>query len=837
MAIFLLIAGLGAAIGLAFHVIVLIVASAGVLLFMFVTSMMTDVGLGTAVLDAVIGVAVLQGGFVVGTVIRTTAFGASRRGGASDAGLDPDHADFDRPLSSFDARGFVTVSQTGADGVLAESYEAEIEAEAGFSDRLNDLFRSAPGFMAVLRGPHHVVESANEAFRVLLGGRDVIGRSIREGVPELAGQGFTEKLDLAYGNGELFRDASAQISLVRAPDTAPEQRFLDFVFEPIRDRRDRTIGIFVEGHDVTNAVHAEVRVRETERLARSTIDALPEGIAVVDAEGRIIAANRMWTDAGEGILGTAEGSEFLAACRAAERGGDSDAGAIAALVEGALSGKEDDAGVEYERTTLAGPRHFAIRAARFPGDGPLRVALTVQDITERKAYESRIEYLANHDAVTGLPNRNLLADRARQVIERAGGSRSGLALLAIDLDEYEHIKDAYGHTVGDAVMAACAERIGRLARPGDTLACIGESEFVLVLGDDREPGIEAARMGRSILDELAVPFTIGEHELSLSASIGISLFPSDGDDLPALLKNAEAAIDRARSLGGGTYQFSSPEMSARANERVIIEGELGRALRRGQLELHFQPQVEMATGALIGVEALARWQHPELGWLAPSRFIPIAEKTGMIGPIGRHILLEACRQGRAWQRDGVASVPIAINITASQLRHPDFPGLVEDAIAETGIDPGAVELEITEGMMIEVSDALLARLDSLKRLGVRLSIDDFGTGYSNLVYLRTFPLDRLKIDRSFIATAATDERSRSIVRAVLGLGESFGLDVVAEGVETAEQAALLEGLGCRQAQGYLYAMPMRGDELTQWILERHTEGRRTSTPQGGQQRA
>lgn len=274
---------------------------------------------------------------------------------------------------------------------------------------------------------------------------------------------------------------------------------------------------------------------------------------------------------------------------------------------------------------------------------------------------------------------------------------------------------------------------------------------------------------------------------------------------------------RAKALGRGGFQFYSPEMSARANERVIIEGELRRALRRDQFELHFQPQVATGTGDLVGVEALVRWKHPELGWLQPVRFIPIAEETGLIGPLGRYVLREACLQSRAWQDQGVPEVPVAVNIAAAQLRHADFVLMVRQIIEETGIDPQSLELEITEGTMMEVTEPLLARIDSLKQLGVRLSIDDFGTGYSNLAYLRTFPLDRLKIDQSFIASLTQDEGSQSIVRAILGLGESLGLDVVAEGVETAEQAALLEKLGCRHAQGYLYGRPMPGDELVTWV--------------------
>ena len=401
-------------------------------------------------------------------------------------------------------------------------------------------------------------------------------------------------------------------------------------------------------------------------------------------------------------------------------------------------------------------------------------------------------------------------------------------MLTVDLDNFKQLNDAYGHTVGDATIAACALRIADAAEGlSDTVARLGSDEFVVVVGDAADPATAAARIARAIHDAVNAPMAVlDDHEFTLLASVGISLYPSDGTTFDALLKNAEAAMYRAKALGRGGYQFYSPEMSARANERVIFEGELHRALLREQFELHFQPQIEIATGDLVGVEALVRWQHPELGWLQPARFIPIAEETGLIGPLGRYVLREACLQSRAWRDQGMPAVPVAVNISAAQLRHADFLTMVREIIAETGIDPKTLELEITEGTMMEVTEPLLARVDSLKQLGVRLSIDDFGTGYSNLAYLRTFPLDRLKIDQSFIASAPHDEGSQSIVRAILGLGESLGLEVVAEGVETAEQAALLEKLGCRNAQGYLYGRPMPANELVAWVSARYESGRR-----------
>ncbi len=586
-----------------------------------------------------------------------------------------------------------------------------------------------------------------------------------------------------------------------------------------------------QGPGGTDAVRAGERLREAERLSRSTLDALTVHVAVVEADGKIVTVNKAWREFGAAhgvpLPEASEGSNFLAACDEAAARGDRDAAKVAELIRRAISGDAGHGQWEYEGESPAGRRWFSLRVNRFVGDGPVRVLIAREDVTERKVNESRIEYLATHDALTGLPNTNLLEDRTRQSIERSRRSSQGLAFLTVDLDNFKQLNDAYGHSVGDATIAACAQRIADAAEGwSDTVARLGSDEFVVVVGDAADAATVAARMARAIHEAVNAPMAVlDDHEFTLLASIGISLYPSDGTTFDALLRNAEAAMYRAKAFGRGGYQFYSPEMSARANERVIFEGELHRALLREQFELHFQPQIAIATGDLVGVEALVRWQHPELGWLQPARFIPIAEETGMIGPLGRFVLREACLQNRAWRDQGMPIVPVAVNISAAQLRHADFLTMVREIIAETGIDPKTLELEITEGTMMEVTEPLLARIDNLKQLGVRLSIDDFGTGYSNLAYLRTFPLDRLKIDQSFIASALHDEGSQSIVRAILGLGESLGLEVVAEGVETAEQAALLAKLGCRNAQGYLYGRPMPASDLVAWASARYGSAR------------
>ena len=825
MTIFLMLAALGVALGFGFRVSILFFASAITLVAVFVLSRQSGVEVSGAAFNALIGLIGLQLGYVTGAGTSSLAIGASQQRDGAIA------RPFDAAVPSALAGGEKSSFAPSTDLVGPH----EPVAGSDLDDHLQDLFLHALGFMMVLRGPDHVIESLNNSCRDLIGDRVVVGRPLRDAVPELAGQGYVELLDAAYRTGEVRKGVHVPALLGGSSEGASQGRVLDFICAPIREPSGRVSGVFLEGHDVTEALRADERLRDVELLSRSTLDALAEQIAVVEADGTIATTNRAWRDFA-GANGTLmpmarEGSNYLAACDEAAAGGDRDAAKAASLIRRVISGEIRQGQWEYEGSVPAGRRWFSLKVNRFAGDGPVRVLVAREDVTERKANESRIEYLATHDALTGLPNRNLLGDRAQQSIERSRRSGQGLAVLAVDLDNFKQLNDAYGHSVGDATIAACALRIAGAAEGlSDTVARLGSDEFVVVVGDTEDPGTAAARTARAVHDAVMAPMTIlADHEFTLLASVGISLYPSDGTTFDALLKNAEAAMYRAKALGRGGYQFYSPEMSARANERVLFEGELHRALLREQFELHFQPQIEIATGALVGVEALVRWQHPELGWLQPARFIPIAEETGLIGPLGRYVLREACLQNRAWRDQGMPAVPVAVNISAAQLRHADFLAMVEEIIAETGIDPRTLELEITEGTMMEVTEPFLARIASLKRLGVRLSIDDFGTGYSNLAYLRTFPLDRLKIDQSFIASAPSDEGSQSIVRAILGLGESLGLEVVAEGVETDEQAALLERLGCRNAQGFLYGRPMPANELVAWAEARYEFRRR----QGG----
>jgi diguanylate cyclase (GGDEF)-like protein len=420
---------------------------------------------------------------------------------------------------------------------------------------------------------------------------------------------------------------------------------------------------------------------------------------------------------------------------------------------------------------------------------------------------AQLEHAATHDSLTGLPNRLLLTDRLAQATAQSERYSRGFAVLVIDLDRFKSINDSLGHIAGDEMLTEVARRLRAVLRKADTLARLGGDEFVLVLNE-----IAAARDAESVasklLASLAVPVVLSGIEVQISASIGISLFPQDGVDAESLLKHADAAMYHAKKNGRNAFQFFAPVMNVFARERLELESGLRRALAQSEFELHYQPKVDVGTGRIESAEALIRWRHPKRGLTAPSGFIPIAEETGLIVPIGEWVLREACRQARAWQTGGLRPLRIAVNLSPQQFKQKSLIATVKNALEAARLDPGYLELELTESAVMHDAESSIQVLRQLSTLGVRISVDDFGTGYSSLSYLRRLPLDKLKIDRSFIREVVASRDDAEIVRAIISLAHSLHLKVIAEGVETAEQLSFLRGLGCDQYQGFHCSPPV-----------------------------
>lgn len=454
----------------------------------------------------------------------------------------------------------------------------------------------------------------------------------------------------------------------------------------------------------------------------------------------------------------------------------------------------------------------SLSAERLELDGVAHAVMPVTEITALKLAEKRIRYLATRDPLTGLPNRLLLLDRLARAIAQASRETRPLALLFIDLDRFKTINDSLGHTLGDAFLRAVAHRIGALMRSGDTLARFGGDEFVALLdgiGNSQDAAVAAQR----ILDAMQQPFQIEGHLLSRGVSVGISVYPADGDDPATLIRNADTAMYNAKEAGRGVWRFFASEMNARVKHRLWLENGMREALALGQFELLYQPKVEIRSGKIAGLEALLRWRHPELGLIAPGQFMDVAEETGLIVPIGRWVFQQVCEQIASWQRLGVVH-PVAVNLSVRQ-----FNARLQDDIAEalssTGVNPQQIELEITESLFMQDPVMVGAILQALSQGGTRVALDDFGTGFSSLTSLKQFFVHTLKIDRSFIHDIETDPQDVAIVRAVIAMARSIGVRVVAEGVEGEAQLTILRELECDEYQGFLFAHPMTPAEVAQ----------------------
>jgi len=435
-----------------------------------------------------------------------------------------------------------------------------------------------------------------------------------------------------------------------------------------------------------------------------------------------------------------------------------------------------------------------------------------RDISERLRAQELLKYQANHDALTGLPNRNLLGDRIGQSIALAHRDRRVMAVVFLDLDDFKLINDTLGHRAGDQLLKLVGERLRECVRDSDTVARLGGDEFVVLLND--QPGKETVTHAvHRLVAAIANPLDVEGHEIITSCSVGISLYPSDGVDGDTLLKHADTAMYEAKADGRGNFRFFSAAMNAELSQRMKIEAGLRRALEREEFVLHFQPRIGLRSGAIEGLEALVRWNSPESGLVAPARFIPVAEDSGLIVPIGHWVLRAACSRLRDWHALGAGRINVSVNISPRQFKRPELVESIQRILAETGLEPGFLELEVTESLVMENAEDFVARLNALKALGVEISVDDFGTGYSSLNYLKRFPVDRLKIDQSFVRDITDDQDDATIVKAIVRLGHSLGLRVTAEGVETAEQLEFLRACRCDQAQGYLFSRPLPAEEI------------------------
>jgi diguanylate cyclase (GGDEF)-like protein/PAS domain S-box-containing protein len=458
------------------------------------------------------------------------------------------------------------------------------------------------------------------------------------------------------------------------------------------------------------------------------------------------------------------------------------------------------------------PVRLGITAVKDSARQTTHYVALITDISDLRLARDRLEQVVNHDPLTGLPNRRLLNELLEHAIQRGIRQRSRVAVLFIDLDRFKVINDTLGHQTGDALLALVSRRLGQLIRKSDLLARLGGDEFIIVM-DGFDSVEDVAQVAQKIIQATATAFQVDDRDLFVGATIGISLYPDDGQDAAELVKAADIAMYQAKQHSPGGYCYYSRTLSTRRIERFALENELRQALARDQLTLYYQPQVSLPDGRIVGAEALIRWHHPELGLISPGRFIPLAEETGLILPIGEWVLREAASQTRRWAQSGYGLKSVSLNVSGVQIQRSNFSDTVYGVLVETGCDPCSLELEITESTAMHNTSHVNDILGNLKSLGVRLAIDDLGTGYSSLSRLRRMPLDKLKIDQSFIRELPRNKQDAAIARTILALGASMELEVIAEGVEKRAQATLLADMGCRFAQGYHFGRPMPATEF------------------------
>ncbi len=594
--------------------------------------------------------------------------------------------------------------------------------------------------------------------------------------------------------------------------------------------RARRSGRFLR-QEVKRRHEAVTALKESERHFRETVDLLPQSVFETDREGRVVFWNQCALDlsgySAEDMHGGLLLSQFLAS-------------------------EDQDRLQEVFPQVIAGQRLVNSQFTILKKDGSTLPALisadaldlqgqvvgirgSIVDISDRvqtektlRQNEARLNYLAYHDTLTDLPNRALFHHRLEHALARARRFGSQLALFVIDLDRFKNFNDSLGHDIGDQVLWKVACQLRNGLREVDTLARIGGDEFVIVQ-ENVASQADVATVAKKVLSLLVQPISLREHQLSLTASIGISLYPQNGEDANSLMRKADRAMYQAKNKGGDCFSFFSAEDDDLVEERLFLENDLRQAVDRNELLLHYQPQIDLASGRMVGVEALVRWQHGQRGMISPGDFIPLAEETGLIVSIGEWVLRAACIQGRKWQQAGLPPVRVAVNISTWQIRQPDFVDMVESILEESGFDPQFLELEITESAVMDNVQEAVRILNIFQQRGISLAMDDFGTGYSSLSSLQRLPLSKLKIDRSFIREVTSNPNDAALTSSVIALGRTMGLGVVAEGVETEEQLLFLQQMDCAQVQGFLFSKPLPAGEVVA-LFERSFVSSPVSSP-------
>ena len=627
----------------------------------------------------------------------------------------------------------------------------------------------------------------------------IVGKTVREAIGDAAYRLIEPHVEKAIAGERVVYERPAVLP-------SGETRHIEVHLEPHFAHDHTQLGAFVLITDITRHRVAEQAIRESEERMRK--------FAAVTSEGIFFHKGGIVSDVNDAISTISGYSrEELIGRHTLDFVPEDQRQKVAEYIR---TGSES--GIESELLHRQGHRVpvEVIGKTIYRGGESFRLAV-MRDISERKRAEAHIQYLARHDTLTGLPNRAFLGERLEALLALARRHDVTAAILFIDLDNFKKVNDSLGHHAGDELLKEVATRIRSNLRDADIVARLGGDEFLVALADLGAPG-DAARVAGKLLSAISAPVVLEGQAVYVTPSIGISLFPRDGSSADDLIRHADAAMYRAKASGRSNFQFYAPSLSAETTGALGKEATLREAIERGEFEMHYQPQVAISDGRLTGIEALVRWRHPQHGVLAPAEFVPFAEARGLIIPIGRWVLRQACLQMRAWRDAGYAIAPVGVNVAAVQFQRDGLVGEIAQVLNESGLAPADLEIELTESCLME--DAAVAdKLDALKALGVRIAVDDFGTGYSSPAYLKRYPIGKLKIDRSFIGDLASDSTDAAITTAIIRLGKALNLAVLAEGVETESQLTFLKSQGCDEMQGYLAGRPQPAEEFAARYLE------------------
>ena len=604
-------------------------------------------------------------------------------------------------------------------------------------------------------------------------------------------------------------DASDSMLIVQARDITERKRAV----EELRDSHGKMEKRVAERtRELTREIAERGRAEKDLRLAAKVIEAASEAVVITDAKFQIISVNPSFTEM-TGYRASEVKGKLASFYGAVKR----DRGLLTDMRKAIKStGRWEVEFWDRQKNDEEYAARLSLSSITEAGGRKQQYVALINNITKRKQDEENIRRQANYDSLTGLPNRELFLDRLAQSLFNMSRAGQKLALMFLDLDGFKLVNDTLGHNVGDLLLRETSRRLRGCIRDTDTVARLGGDEFTVIMPGVIDPQ-KVLVVAQRVLDSLSEAFVLEGHETFVSCSIGITIYPDDAADSHELLKNADSAMYRAKDQGKANYQFYTSDLNAEVKERMVLKNGLVRARDRGELSLHYQPKLDIRSGLITGVEALMRWNSLELGQVSPVKFIPVLEETGMVVDVGEWAIRTACEQHCAWRDMGLPPIKVAVNLSARQLREHNFVSIVRQVLKETGVAPEHLEIEITESMLMSDTANVVITLGKLHDLGITITMDDFGTGYSSLSYLKQFPIDTIKIDRSFIADIATDSDDVEIIKAIITMGQSLNRKIIAEGVETAEQLSILKKYQCDEIQGYLFGRPMPGDSLAEFF--------------------